>query len=1010
MSHRETEGRAAPLGRIDRIRQALSHTAHYLPKQAPLEVFVHHNTLHAFEDRPFFVALADAEKRLGVRTLLPEKVYREAHKCGRITEAEVRWAIAQSGLAKQPENWPQPFPGTETLAYLMMRHSLRETTEPGISWMLHETDAERCLRRDVPGAARKKLLSLSASETQSSLPDHEARVVKALWQACVALVDRCQMPTPLPPAPQFFRALLRQLTGQDPCDVVHQMLIPLLAAFLDRGEAQWQMPNRLRGLYLVFEELMTAGLVLRPAWSRQLGLRIRSHLRDGFDAEQEVLSLLDELGIADEDIEEYVTHNLLHLPGWAGMFARLEQSTDPVLSGKATVRLIDFLAVRLELDAMAFLDLARRHGFSGKLRELLPWLRAQAPQTAPTAEKGPSAWALFQLSQVAGLRPQDLHALSPTEAQLVLDFFLRFSQKTRLPLWQRAYERHYRDELLSALWAKRAAKSDAGQTSARPKMQVVCCIDDREESLRRHIETASPHLETFGTAGFFNLAIAYQGIDDPTTFPLCPVVITPKHLVVEEPLAGQTGQFVRRKVRQVRWYKLLRTYKRASRSLFWGPVVTALAGLWAAVPLLLTVFAPGLAARLRQKLRDNLLPPVKTQLSMRRDDTSRESGLLEGFSIAEKAERVAHLLENIGLTRNFGQLVVLVGHDSHSVNNPHFAAYACGACGGRSGGPNARLFARMANRPEVRSLLRARGLEIPDDTYFLGAVHDTCDDEIHFFDDDRLPETHRPLFAEQQRLLAWAVAQNSQERARRFETAPLTISAEQAHEHVQERGADLSQARPELGHATNASAVIGRRSVSEGLFLDRRSFLVSYDPTTDPTGDILERTLVAVLPVGAGINLEYFFSTVDNERLGAGTKLPHNVTGLVGVMNGACSDLRTGLPLQMVEIHEPLRLLIVIECRPAVLLSVLTRQKNAANLLRNEWLFVCVIDPDTGQFFEFDPERGLISWRPVDQRPDSIRTVRAWRDAYVGQRSSVPPALLAMQAEPFLATQTGGTP
>ena len=70
------------------------------------------------------------------------------------------------------------------------------------------------------------------------------------------------------------------------------------------------------------------------------------------------------------------------------------------------------------------------------------------------------------------------------------------------------------------------------------------------------------------------------------------------------------------------------------------------------------------------------------------------------------------------------------------------------------------------------------------------------------------------------------------------------------------------------------------------------------------------------MPVCAGISLEYYFSYVDNEGYGCGTKLPHNITGLIGVMNGHASDLRTGLPLQMVEVHEPVRILFVIETTP----------------------------------------------------------------------------------------------
>ena len=81
----------------------------------------------------------------------------------------------------------------------------------------------------------------------------------------------------------------------------------------------------------------------------------------------------------------------------------------------------------------------------------------------------------------------------------------------------------------------------------------------------------------------------------------------------------------------------------------------------------------------------------------------------------------------------------------------------------------------------------------------------------------------------------------------------------------------------------------------------------------DDDGAILARIMAAVVPVVAGISLEYYFSYVDPTGYGCGTKLPHNVTSLLGVMDGAQSDLRTGLPWQMVEIHEPTRLAIVVE-------------------------------------------------------------------------------------------------
>jgi uncharacterized protein YbcC (UPF0753/DUF2309 family) len=141
--------------------------------------------------------------------------------------------------------------------------------------------------------------------------------------------------------------------------------------------------------------------------------------------------------------------------------------------------------------------------------------------------------------------------------------------------------------------------------------------------------------------------------------------------------------------------------------------------------------------------------------------------------------------------------------------------------------------------------------------------------------------------------------------------------------------------------------------------------LVSYDPTQDVDGEILGRLLAAMGPVGAGISLEYYFSYVDNERYGCGTKLPHNVTGLVGVMNGHSSDLRTGLPWQMVEIHEPVRLLVIVESTPAILAAVAVRVPQIGELVSNRWIQLVTIDPsdgtahvfEDGGFVPFVPER-----------------------------------------------------
>ncbi len=117
---------------------------------------------------------------------------------------------------------------------------------------------------------------------------------------------------------------------------------------------------------------------------------------------------------------------------------------------------------------------------------------------------------------------------------------------------------------------------------------------------------------------------------------------------------------------------------------------------------------------------------------------------------------------------------------------------------------------------------------------------------------------------------------------------------------------------------------------------------------------------------------------------------------MLGVMDGVESDLRTGLPRQMIEIHEPVRLLIVVEASVAVLGGIYERQRELRELIGNGWVQLISADPETGAMQRFTP-RGF---QPVTPSEKPLPVVPASPEWYRGHRDFLPPALIDTTMEP----------
>lgn len=682
------------------------------------------------------------------------------------------------------------------------------------------------------------------------------------------------------------RANWKQNYHIDLDNLVQPFLFRFLCSYLDQGIAIWDFPVGNKGFLEAVKELESNSFSSIFKTKRAKILL--------FQGSTTIESLLQIIVGNEAYFEQYLFDQQFSHRGWSGLVASVENAPDTLLSPKK-ISLHDLIVFELLLEID---NLDNQLGNNWK----------------PIAE-------------VATQSPIHLFEdVEKTELQEVLK------------IWQDAFEWSYYDEVLAGIQQLSISKKKNEVVQNQVKsFQAMFCIDEREDSIRRHVEAIDKNSETFGTPGFFSVEFYFQAFGAKFYDKLCPAPVTPKYLIKEYD------------VTEKRAHDLLYTNK--THQLATGFLSAFTFGFWAIFRLIKNLISPQESPAISNAF---LHMSSQGKITVENKDVNDiENNLQIGFTIDEMATRVASLLNGIALTKNFAPIVYVIAHGSSSANNPHHGAHDCGACSGRPGSVNARVFASMANNEKVRIELKNQGIDIPNTTQFVGGLHDTASDEIEFYDVAILNPENAAKHIRNTQTFENALDLNAKERSRRFASIDTKNDIKKVRKAIKARSVSLFEPRPELGHGTNTLCIVGKRNLTKGLFLDRRAFLNSYDYKTDLEGKFLTGIMKPLGPVCGGINLEYYFSRVDNYKLGAGTKLPHNVMGLFGVANSSDGDLRPGLPWQMIEVHDPVRLMIIVEHFPEVVLKVIQSVPEMYEWFINEWVHLSVINPETDEVFYF---------------------------------------------------------
>ena len=693
-----------------------------------------------------------------------------------------------------------------------------------------------------------------------------------------------------------------RVTGRDWSTLVVDRISFWAASYFDEGQAAWVSSLRNSPPYSAWRQ--DAMIDRTP---ELMGLRnfrgIVQSLPDNADAM--LVEGIRLLGIGVPDFEAYFHRLLMRVGGWAS-YARY-QVWQSELQGDKNACLTELLAVCIAWEVALLESHRSRDAFVDAWNEARRcWRSADEP-----------------------------------DSEFVIDEIL-----------QSAYEIAWQRGLLASL-----SETRSPVTGKRKRIQAAFCIDVRSEVFRRAFERTSPDIETIGFAGFFGFPIEFVPLGEMSGRAQCPVLLTPRFIVCETVLGAQapeTERILGLRILRRRVANAWRAFKMAAVSSF-GFVETM---GWTYLGKLASD-GLGFSRTVVHPAADGIDAAITARLSPR--ITAHEiDGRMTGFTPAEQIAMAEAVLTAMSLREGFARVVMLVGHGSTTVNNPHARGLDCGACGGHSGEANARVAAAILNLAWVRRELGARGIRIPEDTIFLGCLHDTSTDEVTVFNSPDVPASHQHDLVHLHESLQRAGRSARRERAPRLNLDPGSAIDAQ----IIARTRDWSQLRPEWGLAGCAAFIAAPRMRTEAIDLHGRVFLNSYDWRQDEGFRVLELIMTAPMIVASWISLQYFGSTVDNRVFGCGNKVLHNVVGTLGVLEGNGGDLRSGLPWQSVHdgerlIHEPMRLSVVIAAPIEAINAVIVKHEVVRELVEHGWIHLFAMADTPSPIRRYS---GLLQW------------------------------------------------